>query len=444
MSFETIIKWCDIAVAIGYVVLLLFIWYYLAFFILSFKKSKSYHKSKNKYRYLIIVPARNEDKVIKNIFNSLKAQTYDKDFFDVYVITESKDDATNLIAKDYGYNYFVRKDLINKHTKGYAIKEFLDYINKLKNKKHYDSYIIFDADNIMDADYIEKLNDLKDAGYQVGFGYRNFTNSNRNWITSCSAVLLSLLNNVFSKGRFIMFKKVLINGTGYFIDKNIIDDIGYWSFVGLTEDVEVSTYCTYHNIKMGYYEEATFYDEEPESFKIMHKQHIRWIWGFCENRKVYKKLLPDYGANSEKVSRISRYEFNMCIWPFVVYIVFCILAYLVELVIFILSFFYDSSFSGWLFGHMQIPFFSVYFSFFITALIVTLNNNKKHLHFSWWQKVYTIFSFPFFFMDFVLAFFDGLNHPHKRKNWTPIEHVGHITSKQAKEVEHEETRVEKN
>src|SRR5574344_1027970 len=225
MSFETIINWCDIAIAIGYIVLLLFIWYYIAFF-LSFKKSKAYPKAKNKYHYLVIIPARNEEKVIENIFNSLKPQTDDKNYFDVYVITESKDDITNLLAKKYGYSYFVRKDLNNKHTKGYAIQEFLAYFNGLKNRKDYDSYIIFDADNIMDVDYIEKLNDLKDTGYQVGFGYRNFTNSNKNWITSCSAVLFSLLNNVFSKGRFLMFKKILINGTGYFIDKNIIDDIG--------------------------------------------------------------------------------------------------------------------------------------------------------------------------------------------------------------------------
>jgi len=244
IDYQLIIMWCDYAVLIGYAILLLAMFYYFLFFTLGFKKPKIYPKGKNKYKYCVIIPARNESRVINNILNALKDQTYDKDKFDVYVIIESIDDPTYKIVQNYGYKVFIRKDLQNKNTKGYAIQELIDYLNNEHLKEQYDSYIIFDADNVMNKDYIDKLNDLKNAGFQIGFGYRNFTNANKNWVTACSAILFSLINQVFSKGRSILFKKIMINGTGYFIDRKIIDDIGKWIFTGMTEDVQVSTYAT--------------------------------------------------------------------------------------------------------------------------------------------------------------------------------------------------------
>ena len=71
-------------------------------------------------KFAILIPARNESNVIEKLLNSIKNQTYDKNLIEVYVITESEADLTNKITTNFGYNYFVRKDLENKRTKGYA------------------------------------------------------------------------------------------------------------------------------------------------------------------------------------------------------------------------------------------------------------------------------------------------------------------------------------
>ena len=53
--------------------------------------------------------------------NSLKNQTYPAQYFDVWFITESEEDETNRIAKESGYNYFVRDEITNQRkTKGFA------------------------------------------------------------------------------------------------------------------------------------------------------------------------------------------------------------------------------------------------------------------------------------------------------------------------------------
>ena len=43
------------------------------------------------------------------------------------------------------------------------------------------------------------MNDVKNLGYKVGVGYRNFTNASVNWVSSCSAVLFSFINNIISE-----------------------------------------------------------------------------------------------------------------------------------------------------------------------------------------------------------------------------------------------------
>ena len=105
----------------------------------------------------------------------------------------------------------------------------------------------------MDNDYIEKMNDVRQSGVEVAVGFRNFTNINRNWLTSGSAILFTYMNSFTSKVRSLLFRKCLISGTGYYINSDIIDEAGGWIFTGMTEDMEVTTYCEYHNVYMKYY-----------------------------------------------------------------------------------------------------------------------------------------------------------------------------------------------
>lgn len=439
-NYDLIIQWCDIAILIAYFMLLLTVWYYVAYFILSFKKTKILPKGKNKYKYCILIPARNEDKVIKNILNSLKKQTYNKDLFTVWVIIESKDDPTFRIVKEMGYNVFIRENLKYRQTKGFALQECMKHINDI-HADNFDSYMIFDADNVLEPEYIDKMNDLKNQGNMVGFGYRNFTNANKNFFTECSALLFSMMNSAISKGRSIIFKKILLSGTGYFIDKIIIDNIGEWIFTGMTEDVQLTTYCTYHNIKMGYYDKAEYFDEEPEHFKDMHKQHLRWIWGFFKSRKPFKKKEPDYKSNGKAVSKLCKIEYNFTIIPVIAYLVLVIIVFLIDAGLMFSSIYFDITKTGWLFWHTLIPFSSFYFLFFITALLTVINDNKR-IHLSFWHAFRAVFLYTFFFLDFISAFFDGLFHPRKIRTWFTIQHRGCISNKEALRSSNEK-RVEK-
>ena len=438
MNYEFFINWFAFAITCCVFVFLAFSFYYLAYLIEACRKPKKFPTGEKKYKYAVLIPARNEDKVIANILKSLKAQDYPAEYFDVYVIIESKDDPTYNITKSFGYNVVVRKNLVNRRTKGFALQEAIEEI--WQSGKEYDSVIIFDADNIMNKDFISLLNDVKNQGYQIGVGYRNFTNATENWVSSCSATLFAFMNQFTSKGRSKYLKKATLTGTGYYVDMQVIHDAGGWIWTGFTEDVELTTYSYYHDVSMHYYPYAMYYDEQPTSRKVLHNQHIRWVWGFIGNKKKFKKGGVNYHTNSKFVQGVAKFEYNFSIWPFVMFIITCLLSFLTMFVLLICTFVdpviphgerIDASM--WVGFHMLFYFSLLYLSFIIAAIIpIALDN--KNLKFPPKVIAGILISYMFFFGDFLYAFLDGAVHKKKRTVWKAIEHKGNIVDKQAIEA----------
>lgn len=88
-----------IVLGISIIIFLILSWYFIVYFIIAFKKPKKIPKGNKLFKYAILIAARNESKVINGLLNSLKNQTYNKDYFDVYVIVESSNDPTlNIVS----------------------------------------------------------------------------------------------------------------------------------------------------------------------------------------------------------------------------------------------------------------------------------------------------------------------------------------------------------
>lgn len=429
--------WTSVACAFAILIGLILSWYFVGYFVIALKKHKKFKKGKKKFKFAILIPARNEDKVIKNCLDSLKNQTYPKKYFDVYVIVESNDDPTVKITKSYGYNIVIRKNLVHRRTKGYALDECYQYLKE--NNLEYDAFMVFDADNILSSNYIELMNDCKNEGYQVGVGYRNYTNTTENWATISSALLFSFMSTFMSPAKSLMFDKAVITGTGYYVDREIIDYHGEWIFNGMTEDVEFATYCYNHNIKMHYYDLAIFYDEQATSMKVIHKQHIRWTWGFFSIRKIFKGKDPNYNAKSNAIRNIGIFENSFCIFPLVAVLIFLLIATIITGATFISSIVLASfDFSYWnevwytFFSYFIVWFGIVYATFFFSALLVIIVDNKR-LKLKGKDILKGCFLSIFYLTDFVFAFFDGLFHKKKRTNWDAIKHEGVVLNTNAKE-----------
>ena len=259
-----------------------------AFFIKD--KEKKLSKNVNN-KFCILIPARDESNVIENLIVSIEKQSVNIDMKDVYVIVESEKDKTVSICKKHGFNCFVRKKL-NLKSKGYALMEIIDYL--YKNKKLYDLYFIFDADNVLDKNYFNEMLKSYKKGYDVCTGYRKSSNVNKNVISTCSALTFSLINNLLNINKISKNRTITISGTGYYISSKIMNNFKTFPFHLMTEDYEFSVYLSLNKFTTFYNTKAIFYDEQPTSFKESIKQRNRWCFGYLQTRKKYRNELRKY------------------------------------------------------------------------------------------------------------------------------------------------------
>ena len=245
-------------------------------------KDKTYIINKN-HKFMAIIPAHNEEKVVGNLIESLKKQTYDKNLYDIYVIADNCTDETAKIAKQSGAIVYERFDEAHK-TKGYALQWFLK--KKIKENADYDAFFVFDADNIVDKNFITNMNKKLCQGEEVVQGYRDIKNPTDNWITAGYALFYWTMHRFYHLARYNIGLSPLLNGTGFMVKFDVVKPNG-WETETLTEDIEFSLKQIIKGKKLGWATDAIVYDEQPTSFKQSWSQRSRWTVGHMQCLKIY-------------------------------------------------------------------------------------------------------------------------------------------------------------
>lgn len=383
--------------------------------IMSRKNNNKPIKRKEDHNFCFLVPARYESKVIEGLLISLKKQTFKINMKDVYVIVESKKDETINICKKYNASVIIRKHL-ELQRKGYALDEAVKQI--LKSKKHYDAYFIFDADNVLDKNYLKNMIPIFDLGYDMATGYRNCKNGNKSVIAASSTLTFSLVNTIFNDKKNKETRNITFSGTGFYIRGSLIEKWKGYPFHTLTEDYELSSYATLNNLTTYYNTKSVFYDEQPVKFKDTINQRIRWIRGYFDVRRMYNRKMfkaldkkdKNYGSKLDEAIGIVPYIFmvvGLVIWflSLIFFITYNLLLHdnvwkrhLLELIIFMLF---------------------VYFALFImTLVIVILEGDKIALTLK--SKLKVLFFNPIFMISYVPCAIKALTL--KEVKWTRVEH----------------------
>ena len=251
-------------------------------------KDKKLIENKN-HRFMAIIPAHNEEAVVANLVESLKEQNYPKDLYDIYVIADNCTDDTARIAKEAGATVLKRFDESHK-TKGYALNWFLK--QKIEEDADYDAFCVFDADNIVDKNFLKEMNKKLCQGEEIVQGYRDIKNATDSWITAGYAIFYWMMNKFYHLARYNLGLSPLINGTGFMVKFDIVKPNG-WQTVTLTEDIEFSLINISKGRKLGWATEAVVYDEQPVHFAQSWSQRERWSVGHLQCMKHYTKDLAE-------------------------------------------------------------------------------------------------------------------------------------------------------
>ena len=249
------------------------------------------------HRFMAIIPAHNEEAVVGNLIESLKNQTYNKDLYDIYVIADNCTDNTAKIAKEAGAIVYERFDETKK-TKGYALNWFLQ--QKIAEDAPYDAFFVFDADNIVDKNFIKNMNKKLCQGEDVVQGYRDIKNPSDNWITAGYAIFYWQMHRFYHLARYNIGLSPLLNGTGFMVKFDVIKPQG-WDTETLTEDIEFSLKRIIKGKKLGWATDAIVYDEQPTGFRQSWSQRSRWTVGHMQCIKKYTKDLAIAAKENKKM-----------------------------------------------------------------------------------------------------------------------------------------------
>ena len=255
--------------------------YQLLIGLFGFKKAdKDYADHDPESRFLVLVPAHNEEKVISDIIRNLQQMDYPKELYDFYIIADNCTDHTADVARSLGANVIeTRKESPDAPTgKPIALRKALDALGDYQNR--YDLMMIFDADNLMDLNMFREVNSQyldkdKPDFIQCYLGCKN----KKGIVAWFYYSGYTLTNRFFDLAKHRLGLNCVIGGTGFAMSTEYLYSRGGWTTRSLTEDFEMQVDATIEGRRILWNHHTRVYDEKPTSMKASIKQKIRWGQG---------------------------------------------------------------------------------------------------------------------------------------------------------------------
>lgn len=255
--------------------------YQVVYLLLRVKGSGRRFQARSMCRYAVLIAARNEAAVIGQLIDSIKAQDYPSHLVDIYVVADNCTDNTAAVACEHGAAVYQRQNKLQV-GKGYALNFLLGKIAQDHGEEGYDGFFVFDADNLLEPNYISEMNKVFSCGCPVVTGYRNAKNFGDNWITASYGIYFLRESEFLNRPRDYLGTSCAISGTGFLFSSALLDKLGGWNYFALTEDLEFTLDLICRGEKVAYCHTAVLYDEQPTGFAQSVQQRARWMKGFLQ------------------------------------------------------------------------------------------------------------------------------------------------------------------
>lgn len=372
------------------------------------KKTKPHKKKVLQNSMAILICARNEATVISDLICSLKNQTYQQSLIHIFVAADNCTDDTAKVARAAGAMVYERfnKDNIGK---GYALEFLLSCIHN-DYPQGFDTYYVFDADNLLRPNYLEKMNLEFCDGYDIVTSFRNSKNYGQNWISAGMGLWFLRESRYLNHARKLLGTSCAVSGTGFGFTRKVYEQMRCsWPYFTLTEDIEFNIDHVLRGYRIGMAEQAELFDEQPARFSRSWRQRKRWARGYIQCFQKYGKRM--FG---NVFKRFANYDVCM-----VVMIAFAlsVLGLLVNAAAIILGVLAHAPLSeilqtvGSMLG-------GAYGTTFVVGAITTVSEWNR-LHTTTFKKILYTFTFPIFMITFIP---NGMAALFGKVTWKPIEH----------------------
>lgn len=399
---------------INYILSITFTVFYLYQFVYllapMFKRSKPELTAAGMHRYGVLISARNEETVITQLIGNIHEQNYPGELVTVFVVADNCTDNTAKAARGAGAVVYER---FNKQQigKGYALDFLLTRIKEDYAKDAFDGFFVFDADNLLDENYISEMNKTFSQGHRIITSYRNSKNYDANWISAGYSLWFLRESQFLNHSRMLLGTSCSVSGTGFLVHRDVIEKNGGWKFFLLTEDIEFSVHSIINGERIAFCKKAILYDEQPTDFKQSWRQRLRWAKGFLQ---VFRKYGGALAKSIFTNKSFSSYDMLMIILPALFLTLLSVVCNVIAIIIgSMLSYDVFAALSSLIQTSVN-----GYLLLFAIGLI-TLISEWKQIHCKPFYKIVYLFSFPIFeftYIPIALAALFG------KVEWKPIIH----------------------
>ena len=265
-----IVLWFVLAASVAYVVFfaIISLFYEKDDFAATHAKTLNYRER----RFLILFPAYNEDGVILNSVDKFLYQDYPTDKFRVVVISDHMTDETNEKLRTSPITLLT--PVFEKSSKAKAMQYAINYMEE-RERGSFDNVVVLDADNVVQPDFLHKLNILCNAGYEAIQCHRCAKNAN-NDVAMLDGASEEINNTIFRKAHNRLGLSSALIGSGMCFSYQLFQrNVFLLSTAG--EDREMEALLLRQKVFIKYAAEIHVFDEKVSNKDNFQRQRMRWM-----------------------------------------------------------------------------------------------------------------------------------------------------------------------
>ena len=261
---------------------------YLGVFTIAslFGRKSDIPKAKKQNRIVVLIPSHKQDDVIEQTVISILSQAYPQRMFDVTVISDHQNEMTNMRLAQYPITL-----LTPNFAESTKAKSLQYAILNLPEFKIYDIALILDADNIVDQNFLQNVNDAFEVAATKAIQLHRISKNRDTAAARMDAIFEEINNAIFRKGHINLGISSSIAGSGTAYDfawfkTNVM------KAKSSGEDKELEALLLRQEYFIDYFDNIYVYGEKKRTTTKLNEQRGRWAVQQFQNLVRNIKFLP--------------------------------------------------------------------------------------------------------------------------------------------------------
>ncbi len=258
---------------------------------LNKEKKKSVKKDSSLPKVSIVVPVKDEERVIGRLLEALLKLDYPPEKKEIIIVEDASNDRTPKICAEYARRH---PGLIKFHHRSTSNGKpsALNYGFKYASGE---IVAVFDADNVPEPDaLLMGVSYFENPTVAAVQGTTCIINADENMLTKFISYEEAVWLKNYFQGKDVLRLFIPLTGSCQFIRRDVAEKIGLWDEDCLAEDLEMSARITERGYDIKYAPDVISWQEAPSRLSQLIRQRVRWFRGYMEVAIQYGRFLKRF------------------------------------------------------------------------------------------------------------------------------------------------------